>query len=154
MDAIISAQNAEARTLLGDVAQTGRDSGSTSLVPLAPAVQSIPLTDNNQGQPGLDPDMMQAITEHFKKFGKQGWLLKAAYTGIAASLIGGKTTRSIAMVSRTEDRRISDGTRKKLQEFWAPCRYLIIDEISMISKRFLAIIERNISIGKAGCSAG
>ena len=24
----------------------------------------------------------------------------------------------------------------------------------MISKRFLAIIERNISIGKAGCSAG
>jgi hypothetical protein len=94
--------------------------------------------------------VIQSITERFRQAGKMGWLLKAAYTGVAASLIGGKTTHSIALVSRTDGRPVSDETRSKLQEFWSPYRYLIIDEISMISKIFLAIIERNIGIGKAG----
>lgn len=200
MAAIIAAQNAEGRTLSGDVAQPGLVSASTSLVsnvPLAPAVHSISMAEKRKEPQGLDPDklnqeqrmcydivtshleqtlaneavrplrlfiygeggsgksrVIQAITERFQQVGKTAWLLKAAYTGIAASLIGGKTTHSIAMVSKFENRQVSDETRKKLQEFWSPYRYLIIDEISMLSKKFLAILERNIGIGKAGSSTG
>lgn len=49
----------------------------------------------------------------------------------------------------TDEKTIGDNTRKRLQDFWKPYKYLIIDEISTISKRLLAQIERNISIGKA-----
>lgn len=50
--------------------------------------------------------------------------MKAAYTGVAASLIDGKTTHTIGMIS------------------------LIIDEVSMIAKTFFALLSRQISIGK------
>lgn len=58
--------------------------------------------------------------------------MKAAYTGVAASLIDGKTTHTIGMIS------------------------LIIDEVSMIAKTFFALLSRQISIGKQkpGHSAG
>ena len=53
------------------------------------------------------------------------------------------------MLSRFDDKPIGDSMRNKLQEFWRPYKYLIIDEMSMISKKFLAQIEKKISIGKA-----
>ena len=74
-------------------------------------------------------------------------LLKAAYTGVAASLIDGKTTHVIGMIS-TSGRPMSDETKAKLQLFWKYFIYLVIDEISMISKSFLAVLSRHISIGK------
>ncbi|KAJ3991581.1 hypothetical protein F5050DRAFT_1549469, partial [Lentinula boryana] len=53
---------------------------------------------------------------------------------------------------------ISNDTKKKLEQFWAPFHYLIIDECSMISQSFLAELEKNISIGKKnainGCTFG
>jgi hypothetical protein len=43
---------------------------------------------------------------------------------------------------------LSDESKAKMQQFWHPRRYLIIDEFSMIAKTFLAILSENIGIGK------
>ena len=91
--------------------------------------------------------VIQTVTQYFIKRGAKHLLLKAAYTGVAASLIDGKTTHVIGMIS-TSGRPMSDETKAKLQQFWKYIVYLIIDEISMISKSFLAILSRHIGIGK------
>ncbi|KIM59457.1 hypothetical protein SCLCIDRAFT_126157, partial [Scleroderma citrinum Foug A] len=90
--------------------------------------------------------VIQTITEYFTHRGVTHMLLKAAYTGVAASLINGKTTHTIAMVSVGKDTMISDKSKAKLQQFWQHISYLIIDEMSMLAKKFLAILSRNISI--------
>ncbi|KAJ7028351.1 hypothetical protein C8F04DRAFT_886815, partial [Mycena alexandri] len=35
-----------------------------------------------------------------------------------------------------------------VQEFWKPIEYLILDEVSMLAKEFMALLSRNISIAK------
>ena len=92
--------------------------------------------------------VIQTITEYFVSKSMRHTLLKAAYTGVAASLIDGKTTHSIAMISCSDDATASNETRGKLQVSWRCILYLIIDEMSMISKEFLAKLSHNISIGK------
>jgi len=95
--------------------------------------------------------VIQTITSLFERLGVERWLAKAAYTGIAASLIGGDTTHRIAGLSFS--RRIMTSHMKALLETkWSPLRYLILDEISMISKRTLAEMSRNISEAKAASS--
>ncbi|KIK29096.1 hypothetical protein PISMIDRAFT_89774 [Pisolithus microcarpus 441] len=89
--------------------------------------------------------VIQTISEYFTCRGACHLLLKAAYTGVAASLIDRKTTHTIAMVSRGDDHGVSAQTKAKLQQFW---QYLIIDEMSMIGKSFLAKLSRIIAIGK------
>jgi PIF1-like helicase len=91
--------------------------------------------------------VIQTVTEQFSRRGSKFILMKAAYTGVAASLIDGKTTHVIRMIS-TSGRPMSDETKAKLQKFWKYFIYLIIDEISMISKSFLAVLSRHIGIGK------
>jgi ATP-dependent exoDNAse (exonuclease V) alpha subunit len=94
--------------------------------------------------------VIQTITEAFIEHNVKTMLVKAAFTGTAASLIEGKTTHSVANISVHGDKPITDETRAKLQKFWGPIRYLIIDEYSMISKTFLSQLSRNISVGKQG----
>lgn len=43
---------------------------------------------------------------------------------------------------------MKDATKEKLQQTWKFRRYLIIDEMSMLSKTFLAKLSRHIGIGK------
>jgi hypothetical protein len=93
--------------------------------------------------------VIQTITETFAQKGVSFMLKKAAYTGIAASLINGKTTHGIALLSIRPGMTMSDETKKKLQDFWQSCLYLIIDEYSMLSKTFLAQLSRNIAIAFA-----
>jgi len=92
--------------------------------------------------------VIQTITQYFEQKEVAHILLKAAYTGIAASLINGKMTHTIAMVSVGKDKVISNKSKAKLQQFWQHISYLIIDEMSMLAKRFLAILSRNISTAK------
>ncbi|KAI0054549.1 hypothetical protein BV25DRAFT_1781238, partial [Artomyces pyxidatus] len=45
--------------------------------------------------------VIQTVTEYFAQRRAQHKLLKAAYTGVAASLIDGKTTHTIGMISQS-----------------------------------------------------
>ena len=94
--------------------------------------------------------VIQTITEAFSVRGAGHTLVKAAYTGVAASLVNGKTTHVIGSLSLRSKDEITDAAKKKLQDFWRDVRYLIIDEYSMLSKSFLATLSRNISVGMEG----
>ena len=95
--------------------------------------------------------VIQTITESFAARGVSHMLVKAAYTGVAASLVDGKTTHVIAGLSLgSKGAGVTDASKKKLQDFWREVQYLIIDEYSMLSKRFLATLSRNISVGMEG----
>jgi len=94
--------------------------------------------------------VIQTVTDAFEARGSKHMLVKAAYTGVAASLIDGKTTHVIASLSLHSKGSIKDEAKKKLQEFWREVRYLIIDEFSMLSRSFLATLSRNIGIGLEG----
>ncbi|KIJ21314.1 hypothetical protein PAXINDRAFT_151861 [Paxillus involutus ATCC 200175] len=92
--------------------------------------------------------VIQTITKYFTQRGSKHMLLKVAYTGVAASLIDGKTTHTIAMISHADETTMGAETKGKLQAFWKYVLYLIIDEMLMIKKTFLAKLSCNISIGK------
>jgi PIF1-like helicase len=77
-------------------------------------------------------------------------IVQVKSTGVAASLIGGKTTHTVAGISERASGNMSHVTKSKLQSYWKSKAYLIIDEFSTISKSFLSKIERNVSIGKQG----
>ena len=74
-------------------------------------------------------------------------LIKAAYTGVTASLIDGKTTHVIISLSLHSKGLVKDEAKKKLQEFWWEVCYLVINKFSMLSRPFLATLSRNIGIG-------
>lgn len=91
--------------------------------------------------------VIQTITNRFQESNASRLLVKGAYTGIAASLINGKTTHIIGSISQNKG-RLSDEAKAKLQRFFLHVRYLIIDEYSMIGKTVFAALSRNIGIGK------
>lgn len=93
--------------------------------------------------------VIQTVTQYFKVRQAEDLLQKAAYTGIAASLIDGKTTHVIGGIN-VNGHPLSARKQKALSEFWRPKKYLIIDEFSMLAKELFAALERNISAARAG----
>ena len=95
--------------------------------------------------------VIQIVTEGFKARGTQYMLIKAAYTGVAASLIDGKTTHVIGGISLFGNEiQLTAEARAKLQQFWKHKRYLILDEYSMLAKDFFSLLLWNIGIEKKG----
>ncbi|KAJ7187076.1 hypothetical protein C8R46DRAFT_1274132, partial [Mycena filopes] len=43
---------------------------------------------------------------------------------------------------------MSDEAKARLQQFWKRIEYLVLDEVSMLAKEFIALLSRNISIAK------
>ncbi|KAI9566422.1 hypothetical protein HD554DRAFT_2174349 [Boletus coccyginus] len=60
---------------------------------------------------------IQTVTDNFKRRGIAQWLVKSAYTGIAASLIDGKTLHVIAQIPLNGRDRSRKATTK-LARFW------------------------------------
>ncbi len=94
--------------------------------------------------------VIQSVTQQFASRGCPFLLVKAAYTGIAASLIDGKTTHVIGHIRVGSDDALSDDAKKHLQAFWKGKKYLVLDEYSMLAKSFLALLSRNVAAGMAG----
>lgn len=88
--------------------------------------------------------LIQTITRNFGYHGTGNWLVKGAYTGIAASLVDGKTLHVLGGIP-VKGGKQSGQTLKKLREYWQNKRYLFIDEVSMLSRSFLSKLCRIIS---------
>ena len=69
---------------------------------------------------------------------------------VATSLIDGKMTHTLASLWMGKDEKLGNESMQKLQRMWESKEYLIIDEYSIISKSFLALLSKNIGIGKQG----
>jgi hypothetical protein len=62
--------------------------------------------------------VIQTVTEMFRQKGAMFMLLKSVYTGIAASIVDGKTTHVIGCFSLNTSAAVGDETKARLQEFW------------------------------------
>jgi len=91
---------------------------------------------------------IQTITENFCSKGVGHILAKAAYTGIAASLVDGKTLHVLVQIP-VNGHTQSQKTARKLAAFWKNKLCLIIDEKSMVSRTFFARLSAYIVKGKA-----
>lgn len=87
-------------------------------------------------------EVIQTVTEYFKAKGVAHLLLKCAYTGVAASLIEGKTLNSAAHISVT-GKPLSDASKVKLEDERAKTEYFILDEISTVGRPLFATSSRN-----------
>jgi len=87
---------------------------------------------------------IQTITENFVDRHAASILVKAAYTGLAASVIDGQTIHHVAMLPLQGGKQ-SARTMKALEAFWQDKQYLIIDEMSMVSCEMFAKLSSIIS---------
>jgi len=90
---------------------------------------------------------IQTITANFVARGVSDMLVKAAYTGLAASVIDGKTLHHIAKLPLQGEKQ-SAQTIQALEIFWRNKHYLIVDEISMVSREMFAKLSSIISRAK------
>lgn len=89
-----------------------------------------------QGEGGTGKSkVIELVTAAFRAHGVADWLRKGAFTGIAASLIDGKTLHALCMIA-LNGRKPGAYARRQLAAVWARVRYLIIDEVSMVSRDF------------------
>jgi hypothetical protein len=95
---------------------------------------------------------IQSITVNFDRLQATHLLVKGAYTGIAASIIDGRTLHVLTAIPLKGVR--SSKTMKKLMEFWKDKRYFIIDEMSMLSRPFLAKLSSIITTALQAADRG
>lgn len=114
---------------------------------LKPApLRTIVFGEGGAGKSAIHSSIREALEERRVPH----WLMSCAPTGMAASLIDGKTAHSIGGFSgfnsaASFNEPLPDETRKRLGPVWKDVRILVIDEMSMIPKDFLATLSRNIS---------
>ncbi|KDN38232.1 hypothetical protein RSAG8_09631, partial [Rhizoctonia solani AG-8 WAC10335] len=100
-----------------------------------------------QGEGGTGKStVIGCVTDLFKHRGLSHKLIRSAYTGIAASLIDGNTLHTLCRFTsrRTE---LSAKVLAALRKTWADVDYLIIDEVSMVSRSFFGRISN--ALGQA-----
>lgn len=97
---------------------------------------------NLQGGPGTGKSqVIKAITELFHVKHSSHMLVRTAYTGIAASVVDGQTLHTLAKIPI----KGGDPSQKVIREMatsYENLHFLIIDEISMISKHFFSQLDR------------
>lgn len=101
-----------------------------------------------QGEPGTGKSrVIQSITRTFDGKGVATSLQRAAPTGIAACLIDGRTLHKVLGLDLSGNIP-TDSKLLELAAFWRLILYLIIDEISMVARDFLAKLEVILELAK------
>lgn len=110
-----------------------------------------PLRMRLTGCPGTGKSrVIDTITRAMDRWGLGHRMLRAAYTGIAASAIDGQTIHSILCAQGTHiPANITDSRRERLQELWDDKVLLVVDEDSMINKTLLSKLVRAVSVGRS-----
>ena len=89
--------------------------------------------------------VVKAIVEFFKRCGASDELMLSASTGCAAVLIHGYTLHALTFLGP----RKTYTRPEMLERLWKNVRYLVVDEVSMISAHFLDQVSERISKAKA-----
>ena len=106
------------------------------------------------GEGGVEKSKtIQTITENFTSQGMKHRLVKGAYTGIATSIIDGKTLHVSGGI-RVNGRKPGAQALKKLAKFWKGKDYLIIDEELMVGRKFFVQLSKAICCAKSLNSEG
>ena len=91
--------------------------------------------------------MIKAVQKLFSKTNKKSWLRTSAYTGTAASNVNGSTLSSMMKDTRSAQNKkdgslnVSMNALHGLHQEVGKMRFLIIDEVSMISTYFLSKLD-------------
>lgn len=95
--------------------------------------------------------VIQTITALFESLNVKHWLKKAAYTGVAASLIEGQTLHTLTSLPRSKRAQDqSPETVARLSRTLGGARFLIIDEVSMVASPMFAEMDAIITRARAG----
>lgn len=89
--------------------------------------------------------LINAFVRFFTECGFPEMLLLGAPTGIAAVLVRGWTLHALCFLSATDIKLKDD----ELRMIWKFVRYLIIDEVSMVSAKMLCRTSERLSLAKA-----
>ena len=96
--------------------------------------------------------VIHAIVQLFERCGYSDELLLSAPTGCAAVLIHGYTIHALTFLPQS-DYKIKNQA-EVLEQLWRSVRYLVIDEISMVSARLLSQICNRIMKARAWATKG
>jgi len=115
-----------------------------------PDVKPLQMTVLGEGGTGKSR-VIKAITAYFDVIKKRHALRVCATTGKAACLIGGATAHSTARLPfncNSSDPTDSVSSTTGLKQEFNGVHYLILDEISLFGTAQLAMLSKNLSIGK------
>jgi hypothetical protein len=87
--------------------------------------------------------IIQAVQELFAHRKRSNWMEMMAFMGSAASAIGGRTMHSLLKLPRNETyKELRGGEKKALETTLKGIRYIIVDEVSMVSQQMLHAIDQ------------
>jgi hypothetical protein len=97
--------------------------------------------------------VINAIKDYFEQSGQSRRFRVCSYMGIAARNVHGMTLHSALGINHANSKQGPSHSDRDMTAMWCGVDFLFIDEVSMISCRFLYQISERLSIAKGNSSA-